>query len=293
MDPITWVIVIVFVLLLVVGPMLRITQEYERAVVFRLGRLVNVRGPGLIVLVPYIERMVKVDLRIVTMDVAKQDTMTRDNVPVAVDAVVYFQVVDAAAAITKVESFVRATALIAQTNLRSTIGQHELDDLLARRDDINSRLQAQLDEQTEPWGIKVTTVEVRDVVLPDSMRRAMARQAEVERERRAKIISAEGEFQAAARLLEAADTMSQNPITIQLRYLQTVSEVATENNSTTIFPLPIDLLKPFLMAAGDGGGGYPQRPKPTPPPLNVPGLEGADDAELPPGRGIEKAPPEE
>lgn len=282
MDPITWVTVIVFFLLLVVGPMLRITQEYERAVVFRLGRLVNVRGPGLIVLVPYIERMVKVDLRIVTMDVAKQDTMTRDNVPVAVDAVVYFQVVDAASAITKVESFVRATALIAQTNLRSTIGQHELDDLLSRRDAINARLQVQLDEQTEPWGIKVTTVEVRDVVLPEGMRRAMARQAEVERERRAKIISAEGEFQAAARLLEAADTMSQNPITLQLRYLQTVSEVATENNSTTLFPLPIDLLKPFLAAAGDGGG-YPARPMPANPPPEPPGAHRPEEPEAPEG----------
>lgn len=280
MDPMTWLIIAFLFVVLVIGPMLRITQEYERAVVFRLGRLVGVRGPGLIILVPYIERMVKVDLRIVTMDVAKQDTMTRDNVPVAVDAVVYFQVVDAAAAITQVESYVRATALIAQTNLRSTIGQHELDDLLARRDDINARLQVQLDEQTEPWGIKVTTVEVRDVVLPDGMRRAMARQAEVERERRAKIISAEGEFQAASRLLEAADTMSQNPITIQLRYLQTVSEVATENNSTTIFPLPIDLLRPFLNAAGgDGGGGYPTRPMPTAPPDDYTGLEDDDALE--------------
>ncbi len=285
MEPTMWIIILAFVALLILGPMLRITQEYERAVVFRLGRLVGVRGPGLIILVPYIERMVKVDLRIVTMDVAKQDTMTRDNVPVAVDAVVYFQVVDAAAAITRVESFVRATALIAQTNLRSTIGQHELDDLLSRRESINARLQSQLDEQTEPWGIKVTTVEVRDVVLPDSMRRAMARQAEVERERRAKIISAEGEFQAAARLLEAADTMSQNPITIQLRYLQTVSEVATENNSTTIFPLPLDLLRPFLMGANDGGG-YPMRPKPPTPEVDLTGLEEDPDLSLPPGKGV-------
>lgn len=272
MDPYQYVIVGIFVLLLIVGPMIRITQEYERAVVFRLGRLVGVRGPGLIILIPYVERMVRVDLRIVTMDVPKQDTMTRDNVPVAVDAVVYFQVVDPAFAITKVESFVRATALIAQTNLRSTIGQSELDELLAKRDDINSRLQMVLDEQTEPWGVKITTVEVRDVVLPDSMRRAMARQAEVERERRAKIINAEGEFQAAAKLLLAADTMAQNPITIQLRYLQTVAEVATENNSTTLFPLPIDLLRPFL-APGSVGEAYPKRPMPTPPPDDVTGLE--------------------
>ncbi|NMC83571.1 MAG: slipin family protein [Armatimonadetes bacterium] len=272
METLPWTLIgILAFLVLIVGPMLRITQEYERAVVFRLGRLVSVRGPGLIILIPYIERMVRVDLRVVTMDVPKQDTMTKDNVPVAVDAVVYFQVVDPAMAITKVESYVRATALISQTNLRSTIGQSELDELLAKRDDINDRLQKQLDLQTEPWGVKVNMVEVRDVVLPEAMRRAMARQAEVERERRAKIINAEGEFQAAAKLLQAADTMAQNPITIQLRYLQTVSEVATENNSTTLFPLPIDLLKPFLPASGSESG-YPKRPMP-PPPDTLTGLE--------------------
>jgi regulator of protease activity HflC (stomatin/prohibitin superfamily) len=273
-------VIVIVLALFILGPMLRITQEYERAVVFRLGRLVGVRGPGLIILVPYIERMVKVDLRVVTLDVPKQDTMTKDNVPVAVDAVVYFQVVDAAAAIVKVESFVRATALIAQTNLRSTIGQSELDDVLARREEINARLQHQLDEQTEPWGVKVNIVEIRDVLLPESMRRAMARQAEVERDRRAKIINAEGEFQAAARLLEAADTMSQNPITIQLRYLQTVTEIATENNSTTIFPLPMDLLRPFMAGAVEG---YPQRPMPPPPtdePVDLEELEAPSHARL-------------
>jgi regulator of protease activity HflC (stomatin/prohibitin superfamily) len=273
-------VIVIVLVLFVLAPMLRITQEYERAVVFRLGRLVGVRGPGLIILVPYIERMVKVDLRVVTLDVPKQDTMTKDNVPVAVDAVVYFQVVDAAAAIVKVESFVRATALIAQTNLRSTIGQSELDDVLARREEINARLQHQLDEQTEPWGVKVNIVEIRDVLLPESMRRAMARQAEVERDRRAKIINAEGEFQAAARLLEAADTMSQNPITIQLRYLQTVTEIATENNSTTIFPLPMDLLRPFMAGAVEG---YPQRPMPPPPtdePVDLEELEAPSHARL-------------
>lgn len=274
------IVIVIVLVLFILGPMLRITQEYERAVVFRLGRLVGVRGPGLIILVPYIERMVKVDLRVVTLDVPKQDTMTKDNVPVAVDAVVYFQVVDPAAAIVNVESFVRATALISQTNLRSTIGQSELDDVLARREEINLKLQHQLDEQTEPWGVKVTIVEIRDVLLPESMRRAMARQAEVERDRRAKIINAEGEFQAASRLLEAADTMSQNPITIQLRYLQTVSEIATENNSTTLFPLPIDLLRPFLGAAGEQ---YPQRPMPPPPsdePLDIEDLEPPDHSPL-------------
>lgn len=275
----TYVIVGVILLLFVVGPMLRITQEYERAVVFRLGRLMGVRGPGLIILIPYIERMVRVDLRIVTMDIPKQDTMTRDNVPVAVDAVVYFQVVDPAFAITKVESFVRATALIAQTNLRSAIGQSELDELLAKRDDINERLQVVLDEQTEPWGVKITTVEMRDVVLPESMRRAMARQAEVERERRAKIINAEGEFQAAAKLLQAADIMAQNPITIQLRYLQTVAEIATENNSTTLFPLPIDLLRPFL-TPGSTGDSYPKRPMPPLPADDVTGLEDSEPVKV-------------
>jgi regulator of protease activity HflC (stomatin/prohibitin superfamily) len=259
-NPLVWkTLVAVFIVLFILGPMLRITQEYERAVVFRLGRFVGVRGPGLIILIPYVERMVRVDLRVVTLDIPKQDTMTKDNVPVAVDAVVYFQVVDPAAAIIKVESFVRATALISQTNLRSTIGQSELDDLLANRDAINARLQTVLDAQTEPWGVKVNMVEIRDVNLPEGMRRAMARQAEVERERRAKIINAEGEFQAAARLLEAADTMSQNPVTIQLRYMQTVAEIATENNSTIVFPLPVDLLRPFL---GAGGMEYPPRPMP-------------------------------
>ena len=281
MENVSWIVIVAIALILfVLGPMLRITQEYERAVVFRLGRLVGVRGPGLIILVPYIERMVKVDLRIVTLDVPKQDTMTKDNVPVAVDAVVYFQVVDAAAAIVKVESFVRATAMIAQTNLRSTIGQSELDDVLARREEINAKLQHQLDEQTEPWGIKVNIVEIRDVLLPESMRRAMARQAEVERDRRAKIISAEGEFQAAARLLEAADTMSQNPLTIQLRYLQTVSEIATENSSTTIFPLPMDLIRPFLPS---GSEGYPQRPMPPPPsdlPVEIEDLKLPNDVDI-------------
>jgi regulator of protease activity HflC (stomatin/prohibitin superfamily) len=262
-NPLYWKIAVaVFAVIFIIGPMLRITQEYERAVVFRLGRFVKVRGPGLIILIPYIERMVRVDLRVVTLDVPKQDTMTRDNVPVAVDAVVYFQVVDPAAAIIKVESFVRATALISQTNLRSTIGQSELDEILANRDEINARLQRQLDAQTEPWGVKVNMVEIRDVVLPEGMRRAMARQAEVERERRAKIINAEGEFQAAARLLEAADTMSQNPVTIQLRYMQTVAEIATENNSTIVFPLPVDLLRPLL---GAGGVEYPPRPMPPMP----------------------------
>jgi len=240
-------------LLLIVPSMVRIVREYERGVVFRLGRLVGARGPGLILLIPFIDRMVKVDLRVVTMDVPRQEMMTRDNVPVTVDAVVYFRVVNPEDAIVKVEDFVRATALYAQTTLRSVVGQHELDDLLSRREQVNAQLQRIIDDATEPWGIKVTAVEVRDVVLPEGMKRAMARQAETERERRAKIINAEGEFQAAERLVEAARKMAEQPIALQLRYLQTLAEIASEQNSTTIFPLPIDLVRPFLGRDARGG----------------------------------------
>jgi len=227
---------------------IKIVREYERLVVFRLGRLRPVYGPGIRWLWPFIDRPVVVDLRIITMDVPKQELMTRDNVPVTVDAVVYFRVMKPDQAITVVENFVKATSLFAQTTLRSTIGQAELDDLLARREKINVQLQQILDEHTDPWGIKVSNVEVRDVSLPDSMKRAMARQAEVERERRAKVINAEGEFQAATRLQEAAAIMSSQPIAIQLRFLQTLTEVAAEHNSTTIFPVPIDLFTPYIEA---------------------------------------------
>lgn len=227
---------------------IKIVREYERLVVFRLGRLRPVYGPGIRWLWPFIDRPVVVDLRIITMDVPKQELMTRDNVPVTVDAVVYFRVMKPDHAITVVENFVKATSLFAQTTLRSTIGQAELDDLLARREKINVQLQQILDEHTDPWGIKVSNVEVRDVSLPDSMKRAMARQAEVERERRAKVINAEGEFQAATRLQEAAAIMSSQPIAIQLRFLQTLTEVAAEHNSTTIFPVPIDLFTPYIEA---------------------------------------------
>lgn len=229
--------------------MVKILREYERAVVFRLGRLLGQKGPGLIILIPYIDRMVKVDLRIVTLDVPRQEMMTRDNVPVTVDAVVYFRVLNAEDAIVKVENFMKATSLIAQTTLRSVIGQHELDELLAHRERINQQLQRTVDEATDPWGVKVTAVEVKDVVLPDGMKRAMARQAEVERERRAKVINAEGEYQAAERLVQAAEKISFQPIALQLRFLQTLAEVATEQNSTTIFPVPIDLFTPFLQGA--------------------------------------------
>lgn len=240
------VVVIIVIALLVIPSAIKVVKEYERGVVFRLGRLVGARGPGLIYLIPYVEQMIKVDLRVVTMDVARQETMTRDNVPVTVDAVIYFQVLNPSDAINKVENFGRATSLIAQTTLRSIVGQVELDSILAERDEVNQRLQAVIDEQTEPWGVKVNSVEVRDVVLPEGMRRAMARQAETERERRAKVINAEGEYQAAEKLAQAAEIISASPAALQLRYLQTLSEIASENNSTTLFPLPIELIEPFL-----------------------------------------------
>ncbi|MGC8834638.1 MAG: slipin family protein [Armatimonadota bacterium] len=248
---------------MILSSMIKIVREYERGVVFRLGRLMPARGPGIILLIPYIEKMIKVDLRIVTMDVPRQEVMTRDNVPVSVDAVVYFRVVNPEDAVVKVENYVRATALIAQTTLRSIIGQSELDELLAHRDKINRELQMVIDQHSDPWGVKVVTVEVRDVVLPEGMRRSMARQAEVERERRAKIINAEGELQAAEKLRQAALIMSSQPAALQLRYLQTLSEVATENNSTIVFPLPIDLVQPFLRSAAAAA---PEPPAPTPAP---------------------------
>lgn len=243
------VLAFVFILL---AAAVRILREYERAVVFRLGRLIPVKGPGLILLIPIVDRMERISTRIETIDVQRQEVMTRDNVPVTVDAVVYYRVLEPAAAVVKVKNFHKATYLIAQTTLRSVLGQSELDDLLAEREKINRRLQEIIDEQTEPWGIKVSMVEVRDVVLPDSMKRAMARQAEVERERRAKVINAEGEFQAAHRLREAAEIMAVEPIALQLRFLQTLSEIASEHNSTTIFPVPIDLFAPYIKSLAKG-----------------------------------------
>jgi regulator of protease activity HflC (stomatin/prohibitin superfamily) len=246
-----WVVVIVVLALIVLPQMLRILREYERAVIFRLGKLIGIKGPGLIVLIPFVDRMVRMDLRVVTIDVARQDVMTRDNVPVTVDAVIYFRVVDPTAAVVKVENFLKATSLIAQTTLRSVLGQAELDELLSHREMINQTLQGIIDSQTEPWGIKVVTVEVRDVVLPDSMKRAMAKQAETERERRAKIINAEGEFQAAEKLVQAATMIAPQPIALQLRYLQTISEMASEHNTMIIVPLPLELFQPFLKASAD------------------------------------------
>jgi len=244
----------VVAILLVAGILLpqafRILREYQRGVIFRLGKLLRAKGPGLIFMIPFVDRMVRMDLRVVTIDVSKQEVMTRDNVPVTVDAVVYFKIMDPVAAVVKVEDFLKATALIAQTSLRSVLGQAELDELLARRDKINHTLQEIIDRQTDPWGIKVTAVEVRDVVLPEEMKRAMAKQAESERERRAKIINAEGEFQAAEKLVKAAGMISEQPIALQLRFLQTMREISSEHNTTTFLPVPIDLFAPFAAKNG-------------------------------------------
>ena len=250
----------------------RVLREYERAVVFRLGRLMDNRGPGLVLLVPTIDRMVRVSLRTVTLTVPPQEIITRDNVPVRVTAVAYYRVVDPNNAVTQVESYDRATLQIAQTTLRSVLGGADLDTLLAERERLNEELQHVIDAQTEPWGIKVTTVEIKDVEIPQAMQHAIARQAEAERERRAKIINAEGEAQAAAKLAEAADVISQNPTTLQLRYLQTLREIGATQNSTVVFPMPIDLVKPVLDAmgqraatpptgAGEAGNGQPEEPR--------------------------------
>jgi regulator of protease activity HflC (stomatin/prohibitin superfamily) len=237
---------IVIVLFVLLPQGVRITREYERGVIFRLGKLVGAKGPGLIFLIPFIDRMVKMDLRVVTIDVPKQEIMTKDNVPATVDAVIYFRVEDPIAAVVKVENFWKATSLIAQTTLRSVLGQSALDELLSQRDVINQKLQEIIDKQTGPWGIKVTSVETKEVSLPDSMKRAMAKQAEAERERRAKIVNAEGEFQAAEKMVQAAGLIAKEPIALQLRYLQTMREMASEHNTTTFLPLPIDLFSAFL-----------------------------------------------
>lgn len=253
-----WLISLLILLVLVLPAMIRVLREYERGVVFRLGKLLRAKGPGLIVLIPIIDRMIRVDLRVVTVDVPKQEMMTKDNVPVTVDAVLYFRVIDAEAAIIRVENFLRATSLLAQTTLRSVIGQAELDDLLAHREKINQILQEILDRETDQWGIKVTAVEVKDVVLPDTMKRAMARQAEVERDRRARIINAEGEFQAADKLVQAARMISAQPTALQLRFLQTIQDIASEHATHTILPLPLEIFRPLI------GGGAPDRPQSAP-----------------------------
>ena len=247
MDPTgsVFVIVALFVIL-VFASAVRILREYERAVIFRLGRLVDSKGPGLILLIPFVDRMVKVSLRTIVLDVPPQDVITRDNVSVKVSAVVYFRVIESSKAIVEVENYLFATSQLSQTTLRSILGQSELDELLAERDQINKQLQEIIDMQTEPWGIKVSLVEVKHIDLPQEMQRAMAKQAEAERERRAKVIAAEGEFQAAQKLADAAKVLSGDPASLQLRYLQTLTVVAAENNSTILFPIPIDLIKHFM-----------------------------------------------
>lgn len=239
-------LVIAVVVIILLSAALKVVQEYERGAVFRLGRFVGLRGPGLVFLIPFIERMMKVDLRVITMDVPAQECITMDNVTVKVDAVIYFRVVDASEAVLKVLDYIKATSLLAATTLRNVVGQSELDELLAHRDKLNAKIQGVVDEGTNPWGIKVSMVEVKDVELPDTMKRAMAAQAEAERDRRAKVVHAEGEYQAAEKLAKAAQIIATQPSALQLRYLQTLSAIATERASIIVFPLPMDLIAPFL-----------------------------------------------
>jgi regulator of protease activity HflC (stomatin/prohibitin superfamily) len=245
------IVVVAFFALIAVGTSVRVLREYERGVIFRLGRLIAQKGPGLILLIPLIDRMVKVDLRTVTLNIPPQEVITRDNVPASVNAVAYFRVIDPRKAIVEVENYLLATSQIAQTALRSVLGKAEFDQLLSERERLNEELQKIIDESTEPWGVKVTAVEIKDVEIPEQMQRAIARQAEAERERRAKIINSEGEFQAAQKLTDAADIISTNPASLQLRYLQTLLEIGSNQNTTVVFPLPMDVLKPFL-EQGDG-----------------------------------------
>jgi len=257
-------VVIILFLLVIVPTTIKVVQEYERGVIFRLGRLVGAKGPGLFFIVPFIDRMVKVDLRIVTLDVPPQDIITKDNVTVRVNAVVYFRVVDPQNSVVKVLDHIRATSQISQTTLRNVLGQSELDELLASREKLNQILQKIIDEHTDPWGVKVSTVEIKDVELPEAMRRSMAAQAEAERERRAKIIHADGEFQASERLAQAGAVIAREPTTLQLRYLQTLTEIATEKTNTIVFPLPIEFFKAFGMKL-TGGDNNPST-KPSAPP---------------------------
>jgi regulator of protease activity HflC (stomatin/prohibitin superfamily) len=237
---------IVLAVIILLSMAIKVAFEYERGVIFRLGRLVGAKGPGLFFIIPFIDKWVKIDLRVITLDVPRQDVITKDNVTVGVDAVVYFRVVDAEAAVVKILDHIRATSLISQTTLRNVLGQSELDELLTQREKLNQALQKIIDEQTDPWGVKVSTVEIKSVELPETMRRSMAAQAEAERERRAKIIHADGEFQASERLAEAGHIIAREPTTLQLRYLQTLVEIASEKNSTIVFPIPIDLINMFL-----------------------------------------------
>ncbi|MGA1212314.1 MAG: slipin family protein [Solirubrobacterales bacterium] len=251
------VIILAIFALIVLFSAIKILREYERGVIFRLGRLIDQKGPGLILLIPFIDRMVKIDLRTVTLNIPPQEVITRDNVPTSVNAVCYFRVVDSNKAVTEVENYLMATSQISQTSLRAVLGKAELDEILAERERLNEALQKIIDEQTEPWGVKVTTVEIKDVEIPADMQKAMARQAEAERERRAKIINSEGEYQAADKLSQAADIISINPASLQLRYLQTLLEIGSNQNTTVVFPLPMDLLEAFQANGPKASGGQP------------------------------------
>ncbi len=254
-DFLYWILTIVVVAVILLPQMVKILREYERAVVFRLGKFLSVKGPGFVLLIPFIDKIERVDMRVLTINVERQEVITRDNVTVNVDAIVFFRVVDAEKAIIQVEQYIEATTWLSQTTLRSIVGQVELDELLAEREKINKKIQDIIDRQTDPWGIKVVSVEVRDVVLPENMKRAMARQAETERDRRARVINARGEFQAAEQLVEAAEMMRDHPIAVQLRYLQTMSEVAEENVSFALVPVPLEVLEAFRAIGGRGKGG--------------------------------------
>jgi regulator of protease activity HflC (stomatin/prohibitin superfamily) len=275
-------VILVIFALIAAASAIRVLREYERGVIFRLGRLIAQKGPGLILLIPVIDRMVRVELRTITLNIPPQEIITRDNVPASVTAVTYFRVIDPNKAIVEVENFLLATSQIAQTTLRSVLGKAELDQLLSERERLNEDLQTIIDEQTEPWGVKVTTVEIKDVEIPDQMQRAMARQAEAERERRAKIINSEGEYQAAQKLADAADIISTNPATLQLRYLQTLLEMGVNQNTTIVFPLPMDIITPFV----DMARGETPKPAPKPPPAPPPPPPADPDSEgnLPPSR---------
>lgn len=249
--PIVVAVVVLILLIIIIRASVRILREYERGVLFRFGRLRGARGPGIILIIPFVDKMIRVDLRTVTLDVPPQDVITKDNVPVKVNAVAYFRVIDPEKAIVEIENFKIGTSQIAQTTLRSILGQAELDDLLSRRDKINKELQVIIDERTDPWGIKISIVEIKDVEMPETIQRAFAKQAEAERERRAKIINAEGEFQASEKLAQAAKILAEHPASIQLRFLQTLREIASEQNSTIVFPVPIDLIQTFINKWGE------------------------------------------
>jgi regulator of protease activity HflC (stomatin/prohibitin superfamily) len=278
------IVVVLFFALIAAGTSIRVLREYERGVIFRLGRLIAQKGPGLILLIPLIDRMVKVDLRTVTLNIPPQEVITRDNVPCRVNAVAYFRVVDPNRAVVEVENYLLATSQISQTALRSVLGKAELDQLLADRERLNEELQKIIDESTEPWGVKVTAVEIKDVEIPEQMQRAMARQAEAERERRAKIINSEGEFQAAQKLTDAADIISTNPASLQLRYLQTLLEIGSNQNTTVVFPLPMDVLEPFIgKGSAERARGTERPPRPPAPPA-TPAVDEPDPGDLPPSR---------